>query len=229
MRVRVLVYNVWGFRRGVDAAVAAVGEHAPDLALVNECGSGPRLARFSRDLGMLTASPSLWPLVRTVRNAVLVRPPWRVVASGLHRFARSKPFYPRGVMVAHVGRAGFRIAALAVHLGLAPVERRRHGEELTDLTLSLPGPFLVGGDLNEGPDARTASWIAERMWDAWAMAGTGPGATFPSHEPSARIDYLFVSEHFRVDRAVVLEASQGSDHLPLLVDLELREPSPPAR
>jgi len=138
--------------------------------------------------------------------------------------------------VAQVGRAGFRVSTLSVHLGLSPPERRRHAEELTDLTLSLPGPFLVGGDLNEGPDGKSATWIADRIWDAWAAAAspdtpTG-GATFPSAHPSARIDYLFASEHFEVQGAEVLDgadARDASDHLPLLVDLELREQEPAGR
>jgi endonuclease/exonuclease/phosphatase family metal-dependent hydrolase len=235
MRLRVLVYNVRGFR-GVDRAAAAVAGQAPDLAMLNECGTGRRLRRFADALDMDAAAPRLWPLVRTVRNAVLVRPPWRVIGSRLHRFERSQPLHPRGALVAQVGRAGFRVSALSVHRGLSPTERRRHAEELTDQTLSLPGPFLVGGDLNEGPDGKSATWMADRMWDAWAAASSpndaGGGATFPSDHPSARIDYLFASEHFEVRGAEVLDgadAREASDHLPLLVDLELREREPAGR
>lgn len=234
MRLRVLVYNVKGFRRGVDLAAAAVASPGPDLAMVNECGTGRRLRRFARSVGMEAAAPRLWPLVRTVRNAVLVRPPWRVIEFRLHRFDRPRHFYPRGALVAQMGRSGFRVSALSVHLGLSGEERRRHAEELTDLTLALPGPFLVGGDLNEGPEGASATWIADRMWDAWAAARErdGDGATFPSAEPTARIDYLFASEQFAVRGAVVLdtpEARDASDHLPLLVDVELREEPRPDR
>jgi endonuclease/exonuclease/phosphatase family metal-dependent hydrolase len=227
VRLRALVYNVKGFRRGVDRVAAVVAGHEPDVAMLNECGTGAKLRRFARAAGMDAAAPRLWPLIRTVRNAVLVRPPWRVVDFHLHRLESSKPFYPRGALVAQVGRAGFRLSALSVHLGLSPQERRGHAEELTDLTLTLSGPFLVGGDLNEAPEGRSTAWIAARMWDAWAVAGSsGGGATFPSAQPTARIDYLFVSEHFHVRGAEVLggpEAHEGSDHLPLVVNLELRE------
>jgi endonuclease/exonuclease/phosphatase family metal-dependent hydrolase len=234
VRLRVLVYNVKGFRGGVGRVAAAVAEQQPDLAMLNECGTGRRLRRFADALGMDAAAPRLLPLVRTVRNAVLVRPPWRVIGSRLHRFGRSQPLHPRGALVSQVGRAGFRVSVLSVHLGLSPAERRRHAEELADLTLTLPGPFLVGGDLNEGPDGQAATWIADRMWDAWAAASndaTG-GATFPGDHPTARIDYLFASEHFEVRGAEVLDlaaAREASDHLPLLVDLELREREPASR
>ncbi len=236
VRLRVLVYNVKGFRFGVDRIAAVVGEYEPDLALVNECGTGRRLRRLARAVDMDAAAPRLWLFLRTVRNAVLIRPPWRVVGFHLHRFERAEALHPRGALVAQVGRAGFRVSALSVHLGLSPQERRRHAEEITDLTLTLPGAFLVGGDMNEGPEGTSVAWIAARMWDAWAVTGAATGAsggaTYPSERPTARIDYLFASEHFDVLDAAVPdspEAGEASDHRPLVVDLELREQQPAAR
>ncbi len=230
MDLRVLVYNVKGFRAGVDVVAAAAAAHQPDLALITEAGSPRRLRRFSGAMGMDAAPPRL-PLARTMRNAVLVRPPWRVVSFRLHRFASSRRFSPRGALVAQVGRSGYRVWALSVHLGLAGEERRRHAEELTDLLVGLPGPVAVGGDFNEGPRSPAVRWIGERFWDAWPRAADGspapgerPGETFPAHDPTARIDYLFVSEHVRVAGAEVLrgpEAEDASDHLPLVVDLSL--------
>jgi endonuclease/exonuclease/phosphatase family metal-dependent hydrolase len=224
MQLRVLVYNVRGFRSGADQVAAAVAKHAPDLAMVQECGSRRRLRKFARTMEMEAVSTRLWPLLRQVRNAVLVRPPWRVVSFRLHRFERSAPFHPRGALIAVVGRAGYRVSALSAHLGLIPGERIRHAHELTDLVRAIDHPVLIGGDLNEGADERAASWIADRFWDAFSKAGSGPGETFPSADPTARIDYLFASEQFGITRAIVLDTAgtrAASDHLPLLVDLEL--------
>ena len=219
-----LVYNVRGFRSGADRVATAVTDHAPDVAMVQECGSRRRLRRFARALEMEAVSTRLWPLLRQVRNTVLVRPPWRVVSFRLHRFERSAPFHPRGALIAVVGRAGYRMSALSVHLGLTPGERIRHAHELTDLARGIDHPVLIGGDLNEGADGKAASWIADRFWDAWARSGSGPGQTFPTGDPTARIDYLFASEQFAITRAAVLDTPgtrHASDHLPLLVDLEL--------
>src|SRR5437763_14303016 len=190
-----LVYNVKGFRFGIDRVAAVVGEHQPDVAMLNECATGRRLRRLARAVGMDAAAPRLWPFVRTVRNAVLVRPPWRVIEFHLHRFEGSEAFHPRGALVAQVGRTGFRVSALSVHLGLSPQERRRHAVELTDLTLALPGPFLAGGDLNEEPGGKSAAWIAARMWDAWAATEASGGATEPSEHAPARIHSLVAPAH----------------------------------
>lgn len=225
MRLRVLVYNVRGFRAGVAAVAAAVHGAAPDVALVCEGRSRGRLRRFARAMEMQVVAPRWFPLSRSPRNAVLVRPPWRVLEWRLHRFGLSKRFYPRGALVAHLGRAGHRVWALSVHLGLAPAERRRHAEELLHLVHSLDGPLFVGGDLNEGPDGSAVGWVAERLWDAWPAAGEGDGATFPSADPEHRIDYLFGSEHLTAERAGVggPATAGASDHRPLVVELTLRD------
>lgn len=218
------VYNVWGFRRGPEQAASVLAEWEPDVVFVHECGSRLRLRRFARSLQMRAVSTRLFPLVRQIRNAVLVRPPWRVVQYRLHRFDRSERFYPRGALVAVIGRAGYRVAALSVHLGLTPAERVRHAKELVDLAQSMSEPVVIGADLNDGPESKSASWMADRLWDAWPKAGEGSGETFPAPDPTARIDYLFVTEHFTVDRAMVVagpQARETSDHLPVLADLTL--------
>jgi endonuclease/exonuclease/phosphatase family metal-dependent hydrolase len=222
----VLVHNVKGFKAGPEEAAAAVAEHVPDIAFITEAGTRRRLQRYVRALDMEPAAPSLLPLARTVRNAVLVRPPWRVVRFHLHRFHDSRRFYPRGALVAVVGRAGYRVHALAVHLGLAGEERRRHAEELTNLAAGLQGPVLLGGDFNESPGSPAVRWITERYWDAWERGGDheSTGSTFPAADPTSRIDYLFMSEQVRVDGAWVLSdevARASSDHLPLVVDMTL--------
>lgn len=222
MDLRVVVYNVRGFRDEWRPAAAFLAELQPDVVLVNECGYGPSLRRFAGTLGTKPVSGPLSFLRRTPRNAVLVRPPWRVVAHRLHRFERSSRFHPRGVLIAHIGRSGFRLWALTLHLGLSPAERAGHARELTDLVRSLQGPVVMGGDLNEGPEGRAASWIGERFFDAWVGAGRGGGETFPGADPSARVDYLFTTEELRAVRAEVLggpEIAGGSDHRPVVVEL----------
>jgi endonuclease/exonuclease/phosphatase family metal-dependent hydrolase len=225
VRLRVLVYNVKGFRRGANNVARAISHLAPDVALLQECGPRRRLKRFAGALGMDAIAVHRW-FRRSIHDAVLVRPPWRVITYRLHRFPRAKGAIPRGALVARIGRAGTRLWVFSTHLGLHPGVRRRNAEELMNLVLALDEPAIVGGDLNEGPDGKAASWLAERLWDAWAQVGQGPGETFPGEDPTARIDYLFASEKIQVHEAAVirtLEATVASDHLPLVVDVALDE------
>lgn len=227
MRLRVLVHNVRGLRGGPGAVGRVVDRFAPDLLLLNETGARRRLRELTRGAGLEVASDPPSPSRRRVRNAVLVRPPWRIVRRRMLRFEGSTRWYPRGALIASVGRSGYRLWAVSVHLGLRPEERRRHAEQLSDALRGLDGPVVIGGDLNETSDRPAAAFLSERFWDAWLLGGDAAGETYPSEDPTARIDYLFVSEGVRVERVLVPadgEARQVSDHLPVVAELQLPEP-----
>lgn len=227
MRLRVVVYNVRAFRDGAESVEGVVRRLEPDVVLMNESGGRWRLRRFARAVGMDVAGDPWSPLRRRVKDAILVRPPWRLVEHRLHRFAGSARWYPRGVLLARVRRSGADVRLAVTHFGLRPSERRRHAEELAELLRRSPVPVAFGGDLNEVPGRGAAAYLGQRYGDAWAAAGEGEGETFPTEAPTARIDYLFVSEGLTVQRAIVVdegEARTASDHLPLAVDLSLSRP-----
>ena len=231
MQLRVVVYNVRGFRDGSDRVIRLVGHFRPDLVVLNETGTRRRLRRFSRALGMDAATDPWSPLRRRVKNAVLVRPPWRILSRRLHRFRDvRRRLYPRGALIAQVGRSGFRMWAISVHLGLHPLERIHSVEEISDIARGLAGPVLIGGDFNEPPDGKAVAFLAKRYWDAWLLGGDVSGETFPASEPSARIDFLFVSEGVGALRVIVPpgpDARLASDHLPVVAELRLPEPEGP--
>jgi endonuclease/exonuclease/phosphatase family metal-dependent hydrolase len=232
VRLTVVTYNVRGFRDGSDRVGEIVERLAPDVLLLQETGPRRTLRRFAAGLGMDVAADPRSPLRRRVKDAVLVRSPWRIVEHRQRRFADAARFYPRGALIAQVGRAGRRVWAVSIHLGLAPTERNAHVHELTDLCAGLAGgPVVIGGDLNATPDERAVRWLADRYWDAWATMATGGegqlgagGETFPARDPTARIDYLFASAGLRVVSArVPVRAEEASDHLPLAVELEVED------
>ena len=109
MRLRVVVYNVRGFRDGPERVTRVAGNARPDLVLLNESGSRRRLRRFTRRLGMQPASDPWSPFRRRVKDAVIVRPPWTILEHRLHRFAGTDPVYPRGAVIARIDRSGRRL------------------------------------------------------------------------------------------------------------------------
>jgi endonuclease/exonuclease/phosphatase family metal-dependent hydrolase len=228
MRVRVVIYNVRGFRDGLDLVWQVTAHLHPDILLLNETGSRRKLRKFARAMDMEVAADPISPFRRRVKNAVLVGPPWRIVSHRLHRFGDvRRRMYPRGALIAQVGRAGYRLWAVSVHLGLHPLERLHAVQELSDLTRGLSGPVLIGGDFNETPDRRAVRFLGERFWDAWLLGGELAGETFPSTDPTARIDYLFVSEAVGVERITVPpggDVRRASDHLPVVAELKLPRP-----
>jgi endonuclease/exonuclease/phosphatase family metal-dependent hydrolase len=233
VRLTVVTYNVRGFRDGIDRVAEVVERLTPDVLLLQETGSRRAFRRFAADLGFEAAGDPWSPLRRRVKDAVLVRSPWRIVEHRQHRFAASARFYPRGALIAQVGRAGRRVWAVSIHLGLAPTERNAHVHELTDLVAGLAGgPVVIGGDLNATPNERAVRWLADRYWDAWATVAVAngeqaagmSGATFPAIEPTARIDFLFASAGLRVLSCRVPVGAEGaSDHLPIVAELEVED------
>jgi endonuclease/exonuclease/phosphatase family metal-dependent hydrolase len=227
VRLLAATYNAQSFRSGIDAAVTRFETDLPalpDLLLVQECGSARTARTFAASLDMDLVS-SHRPLHR-VRNAVLFRRPWRLVERELVEFASEGSTLRRGMVVAHLRGHGLRLTAVSAHLGLSQREREAHARELTDALAGIDHAVVVGVDLNEGPEGNAARWMADRIFDAFAHAGSGKGETFPATQPSARIDYLFTGGAVEARDCWVVPAAhpEPSDHLPVMAELELAEP-----
>lgn len=223
--MRVVVANIKGFRMARPRALAeAFVSLEPDVMIVTEAGTSRKLRMFAAAMGMTPHHGSLVPRLPRARNAVLVRPPLTVTKGGLVVFEGHAFLRRHGAFFARVEGGTEPFWAVAVHLGLRGEERGRHADELLRLLDNADPPVLVGGDLNAKPDSRVVAKLTEIGWDAWTRMGQSTGETFPSDDPVARIDYLFVSRQVRVDAAMVPGAAAlraASDHLPLVVDVAL--------
>lgn len=226
MRVRVVTYNVRGFRAGVDRVAAAVRDLEPDVLLLQETGPRRRLRGFAEAMEMSAAADPLSPFRRRVKDAVLSTPPWVLVAHRHRRFSRgSRSMYPRGATVATLARAEGRLTAVSIHLGLSGAERAAHARELLTDLRDEPAPVVLGGDLNATSEHRAAELLSREYPDVWVSGGEGPGPTMPAASPVARIDFIFASQGMKVLRAWVGDGagvggdSGASDHLPVCADL----------
>jgi endonuclease/exonuclease/phosphatase family metal-dependent hydrolase len=158
-----------------------------------------------------------------VRNAVLFGPSWHVAGTEVVDLSGGSRTMRRGFVAVSLRSSEARVVAVSAHLGLSTGERRRHARELTDHVIGEGRPAILGVDLNEGPTGDAARWMAGRMFDAFARAGKGDGATFPAASPSARIDYLFVTEEVTVREASVPPFGNLSDHRPVVADVEVEQ------
>jgi endonuclease/exonuclease/phosphatase family metal-dependent hydrolase len=222
VRLRFVTFNVRSFRAGWTAVRDVLADLAPDVILLQECRSGRVAVRLADALGMEGVT-SHRPFSR-VRNGVLYRAPWRVTELDVRKLSREGRTLRRGFVAAHLWQPGVRLTAVSVHLGLSDRERERHARELTDLLSVVEGPTVLGVDLNEGPAGAAARWIAGRFYDSFGQAGEGSGETFPAEQPTARIDFLFVSDELKVERSWVPDSGPVSDHRPVVADAELPGP-----
>lgn len=119
----------------------------------------------------------------------------------------------------------------------AIAQRTQQLQEVLDIATAAEGPVVIMGDLNASPGSPEMASIedaASGFYDAWAVAnGDAGGLTIPASpddEPTARIDYIFVSAGLRVTGTTVLDTETtrlASDHFPVVADLELVERSAP--
>jgi endonuclease/exonuclease/phosphatase family metal-dependent hydrolase len=225
-RIRACTYNVRSFRAGVDAAAEVLASEQPDILLLQECGPKPRLGRLAELLEMEFVSSHR--LFNRVRNGVAFRPPWRAGPTDVRRLVRLDRAQKRGFVAVPLRSPQMRLTAVSAHLGLGRREREQHARELTDYLAGIDGPVVLGMDLNEGPEGAAARWIGERLFDTFGKAGEGDGASFPASGPSARIDYVYVTDHFAVVGAWVpggALVAAASDHRPVVAELAPRSGS----
>lgn len=221
--LRVMSYNLQRLTADPRAAVAVVRAADPDVLGVQEpprtAWGRARLRRFARAAGLqvvlagrgarttaLLAAPRLGP----ADDVEVLRLRWRGTRLVRRWWAR------RGVVVASF--AGLRV--VVVHLALDPAERLRHADEILDHLAGRPGPTVLLGDLNEPPSGPVWARFAPALSDA---DPTGD-LTFPAHRPQHRIDAVLVSPDVTVRsfRVPTGEAERrGSDHLPVVADVEL--------
>jgi endonuclease/exonuclease/phosphatase family metal-dependent hydrolase len=228
VRVRVLCYNVHGFRSGIEPLATVVESDEPDVVLVQEYGFHLPLRRFARRLGMRLVSRHR--LLRPVqRNAVLVGEGWRVTGAEQRDLSGEPPRRRRGFMVADLRRMGAPFSVVSVHLGLGG-ERQAlvHARELTDFVAGLNRPVVLGGDFNQLPESSAVRWVAERLFDSFP-GDQRADLTFPARDPTARIDFLFVNDRAKVQKAWIgsgPDVAVASDHRPIVADLEIEEALP---
>jgi vancomycin resistance protein VanJ len=128
---------------------------------------------------------------------------------------------------------GQNVLVVNVHFS-QPRYWRRHYGEMTRLLSSLKDvelPLLVGGDFNTTDQSEVYRMLDNVLDNAHWQAGWGFGFTFPADKrnfrgltpptPVIRIDHIFHNDRFLATAARTLSDSGGSDHFPVIAELEL--------
>jgi len=217
--MRVMSYNI---RRafGSDSSVSlrrianVIAREAPDAVGLNEVWRLPvindqpqRLAAF---LSMEAVFQDNVPIGPAMGYGNLVLSPWSMEPLAEH--ALPGGFERRGVVFARIVVDGMPIIFGVTHLGLSRALRAR---QLAFIAESLPEgcPVVLVGDLNAG---------AEELAPLLGRLNlVEPLLTYPSVRPRMSLDHVLYSDHFTV-RDVHSVSTRGSDHLPVIVDLDPR-------
>ena len=116
-----------------------------------------------------------------------------------------------------------KVRFMTCHFGLQPEEEALAAEticKVLDEDKKNGLPTVLMGDFNVTPDNPVLDPIRERLIDTDAFC-EGPHLSFPTDKPNIKIDYIFVSVHFKVTSCVV-PAVVAADHLPVVAEITLK-------
>jgi endonuclease/exonuclease/phosphatase family metal-dependent hydrolase len=239
-----MTYNVHrceGVDRRVDVSriAAVIAEHEPDIVCLQELDVGRARTGYVDQAcsiaEQLSMSYHFHPAMRVEAelygDAILTHLPERLIRSGPLPSVRGVPgLEPRGALWVAIEIGDATLNVFNTHLGLVPREQRAQAAALVgDQWLGHPdctGPTLLTGDFNATSLTRPYQTLVRRLADCQRSLGLRPSVkTFPSSFPAIRIDHCFTSPEVVVTAVKAPFsplARMASDHLPLVVDFEIR-------
>lgn len=119
--------------------------------------------------------------------------------------------------------AGRTLSVLAFRLGTDPDARLADARRAADFLDRIEHAEIAGADLAEGPGGPVGEALLGNRIDAWTVAGSGTGDTYPTPEPIARHDVVLVDASLPVLAAHVESGAPvdvAARHRPVVVDLE---------
>lgn len=246
--VRILTWNVHRCL-GVDGRISperiaeVIAQAAPDIVALQEVdvlrkrtGLVDQAEEIARALGMDSHfHPAVRVLEELYGDAILTTLPSVLKKTGqLPGRPGLRTLEPRGALWAEVDAGGVALQVLNTHLSLVARERRTQTDVLFGPDWmgrdDCHSPVALVGDFNLVPRSRVYRRLSERMNDVQRAPGLGrPKPTFPAGFPVLRIDHVFTRGSISVRSVDVIRTEVtrvASDHLPLVVELELHAPTP---
>jgi endonuclease/exonuclease/phosphatase family metal-dependent hydrolase len=236
MKLRLMTYNVHRCvgvdrRLDVERVAAVIADARPDIVALQELDVGRQRTghvdqahRLAELLGMRSRfHPAMHVEEEQYGDAILTALPERLVkAAELPLYRRVRGLEPRGAIWIAVDLGGVELQVINTHLGLVPQEQQRQAAAL------LGEEWMASEAFTAPPYSATYRMLHTVLKDAQAGRRQAPTATFPSRFPFMRIDHVFLAgavEVLGVHSPYDVRARVASDHLPLVVDLEISLPA----
>ncbi|MBO4884449.1 MAG: endonuclease/exonuclease/phosphatase family protein [Clostridia bacterium] len=233
MKITAMTYNICSGHnlareQNIEFAAEVIRSVQPDLCGVNEVRAFTADAPYDQAdaLGRLTGfypvfGKSIDVAGGAYGNAFLTRHPLisREVTDIPDRFVEGERRVEHRTLLRCVLRLnGAPVTVLQTHFGLTDAEKRSAVETAVSLVRGDPdAPLIFMGDLNMEPGDPILAPLLDALHDT---AGRSDDVkTFPSDQPTVKIDYILHSRQFRTLSLRSMD-TQNSDHRPLIAELE---------
>lgn len=244
--MRLLCWNIHKGIGGVDRrydlhrVLRVIDHYDPDILLLQEVDRGvPRSRR--QDQTSLIADVLDYPHVEygpnvhlkqgCYGNATLSRSPIVNSRNIDLSFGIKKS---RGALYTEIrtraGEHSYTLHLSNVHLGLSGMERRWQIKRLLESTevarLDSASRIIVAGDTNDWNGALGRGPLSRAGFQCATGTGRRASLTFPAWQPVSALDRVFFRGALESDhhyRGRLRITRQASDHLPIIVDFQLRE------
>ena len=232
---RIVTYNIHsGIGRDKKHDYKRIGQFlassGADVVLLQEMDTRPPERDTAQDVRDICAentfklipSPAIREADGWYGNAILTR--YDVLSNDRVDVSQSGR-QPRNVQIVELKTEKTPLTVVNTHKGLKKLERRSQfslfHEHLSQRLKEKQTPLVLAGDFNE--------------WQFFSKAFKGlnsllfqqkVGATFPSHFPVFSLDRVWVTDDIKVKACRKLKNAKTrvySDHLPVLIDIELPE------
>jgi endonuclease/exonuclease/phosphatase (EEP) superfamily protein YafD len=210
--IRVVTASLRTLNQDMTSAAQTLAVYKPDILIAQEVSDLPAFMRI-----LDAATRAHWNVANRGNEIVASR--WPVSSPDPTRdFLRADVSAPGGpISVWNIHAAKSYSGVIAIRLQFADLlnDIQTHGSTR-----------IVAGDFNATPWNESYAAMAHELTDTFAVAGWGPGFTFPTRArrlgaafPYLRIDHIFVDPSLRPVGAFIGQASAGADHRPVVVDL----------
>jgi endonuclease/exonuclease/phosphatase family metal-dependent hydrolase len=117
-----------------------------------------------------------------------------------------------------------KVTLIAAHLALGKKARAKQIKELIKIVNSIKNPVILMGDFNTFNGEQEMAELEKKthLKDRISLDKESLPFTEPAWHPSKRLDYILTSPQIKVKKYSVLHFA-FSDHLPLMIDFEVRK------
>jgi endonuclease/exonuclease/phosphatase family metal-dependent hydrolase len=239
--LRVMSYNVHGCvgrdgKLSMSRIARIIAYHNPDIICLQELDSKESYNQADIIAQKLTMSyhyhTAMKLRIKKDRrgNAVLTRFPMRPINIGsLPRLYNTPLLEPRGAVWVEIDVNGQLIQVINTHFSLFTAEGLKQADALLGPDWlgneACKGPTILCGDFNAKGESQICTRLGRKLKNVQMdLDGHRAIRTFPSIYPLRIVDHIFVGNGIKTKKIEVPRThfeKLGSDHLPLIVEIEL--------